>query len=45
MPSLRDAMRTAGFAYALFNELQRRRGHRGKKERSHAEDFAGNRFF
>ncbi|MEH1821044.1 MAG: hypothetical protein V7L31_18520 [Nostoc sp.] len=32
-------------AIALFNEPQRRREHRGKRERSHAEDFAGDRSF
>ena len=41
-------MPLAGFAYALwrfyrliahFNEPQRRRGHRGRKERSHFGDF------
>ncbi|MCC5616964.1 hypothetical protein LC605_18150 [Nostoc sp. CHAB 5836] len=39
MPTLRDATRTAGnswrgYANALFNEPQRRREHRGRRERS-----------
>jgi hypothetical protein len=29
----------------FFNEPQRRREHRGRKERSHGRDFAGDRSF
>ncbi|WP_375495058.1 hypothetical protein [uncultured Nostoc sp.] len=38
-------MPSAGFAYAFFNEPQRRREHRARRERSHNRDFAGDRSF
>ncbi|MBN3888351.1 MAG: hypothetical protein HWQ43_03965 [Nostoc sp. JL31] len=52
MHSLREATPTPTHCgdltvdtHALFNEPQRRRERRGKRERSHAENFAGDRYF